>query len=378
MRYIVSLCCVFSLLTCTAWATNLSNHLEQSKDNSHVGKNTASDDREGGETIIDAWPIPSIPFFDSGATCDNIHDYDVICPYSGSLSPDVVYSYIPPANVNVDIDLCGSGYDPKVYVYDEVLNLIDCNDDFYFDDTCGVYVSKLEDVPLLGGTTYFIVIDGYGGDCGDYLVEVIESVLEPPCVLECPPTAELEGEPPLVDEYVDAWNGGCNSTPPVFQWLYGQGANHLDFCGVGGWYISPGGDNYRDTDWFEVIAAGTFITVDIDAEQPVNFYQLAIPDCNNASLSQNMTVGPCVPGTMVIPCTPGEIIYLWVGSTYFSPPDGFVGNEFDYVLAIDGIMDGSVPLGTVVVDPNPDSLSQPECPRARRFLQWCRSTGRPG
>ena len=70
MRTILSLCCIFSFLACNAWASNLSNHLEQPKDSSHVGKNFATDGREGGETIADAWPIPGIPYFDSGATCD--------------------------------------------------------------------------------------------------------------------------------------------------------------------------------------------------------------------------------------------------------------------------------------------------------------------
>ncbi len=34
-------------------------------------------DREGGETLATAVPIPSLPYSDSGATCDNVDDYDI-------------------------------------------------------------------------------------------------------------------------------------------------------------------------------------------------------------------------------------------------------------------------------------------------------------
>ena len=42
----------------------------------HVLANPAFD-REGGETVATAVPIPSLPYVDSGATCDNVNDYDI-------------------------------------------------------------------------------------------------------------------------------------------------------------------------------------------------------------------------------------------------------------------------------------------------------------
>ena len=42
---------------------------------------------EGGETIADAVEVP-FPFTDTGATCDNIDDYDEVCPYADSNSPN--------------------------------------------------------------------------------------------------------------------------------------------------------------------------------------------------------------------------------------------------------------------------------------------------
>jgi hypothetical protein len=51
----------------------------------------AVDGREGGENLDSAVPEPGLPFTDTGATCDNFNDYDEVCPFTGSTSPDVVY-----------------------------------------------------------------------------------------------------------------------------------------------------------------------------------------------------------------------------------------------------------------------------------------------
>ena len=49
-----------------------------------------------------------------------------------------------------------------------------------------------------------------------------------------------------------------------------------------------------------------------------------------------MTVGPCLPGTMTIPSSPGTIVDLWVGSVDFSNPGSVPGNEYDYIWEITG------------------------------------------
>ena len=116
--------------------------------------------REGGEDIGNAVVIPALPFNDNGYTCDNVNDYDEVCPYGGSYAPDVVYSYTPPANDIIDIDLCASGYDTKVYVYENAYTPgapYACN-----DDACPGWRSFIDDLPLTGGNTYYIVVDGYG------------------------------------------------------------------------------------------------------------------------------------------------------------------------------------------------------------------------
>ena len=69
-----------------------------------------------------------------------------------------------------------------------------------------------------------------------------------PCVVECEPN---EGEETCYDGYVDDYNGGCVSDPPVFLTLEcGQ-----TICGTSGVYPF-GGSTYRDMDWFEFTLDG--------------------------------------------------------------------------------------------------------------------------
>ncbi len=164
---------------------------------------SATNGREGGETVEDALPIDALPFTDTGETCDNINDYDEACPYTGSTAPDVVYVFSPGEEGVIDIDLCASLYDTKVYVYDleggyGFGNPLACND----DAGCGYsgYQSLIEGCSVTAGHTYHIVVDGYGESCGEYELTIDR---QEPCVVECPAGAVFEGEPPLVDDYED-------------------------------------------------------------------------------------------------------------------------------------------------------------------------------
>ena len=272
-------------------------------------------DRQGGDTIADATPI-TIPGYDTGTTAGYTDDYDVVCPFGGT-SPDVVYVGTPAADIVVDIDLFGSDYDTKVYVFDEELNVVACNDDFYAD-----YVSKIEQLALQGGALYYIIVDGWSGDYGNYVLDIREYV---PCVLECPAGAEQEGEPPLVQDYVDTFNNGCSNSE------YGINFDTITseiFCGVSGWYLFQG-LQYRDTDWFElVVPESGFIEILGDAEQPTYLLEIGPMDCNTVDVIQDLIVGPCEEGTLVIPGEPGGSVWFWVGPTTFEGPV----DMYDYVL----------------------------------------------
>ena len=138
--------------------------------------------RQGGDTVDDATVIDAFPYYITGTTAGYTNDYDQVCPYTGSTAPDVVYSYTATSNGILDISLCGEGtnYDTKVYVFENAVDnmaltvdgLEACNDDECENSTTD-YLSYLPGVVTTAGNTYYVVIDGYGGDAGDYELEIL-------------------------------------------------------------------------------------------------------------------------------------------------------------------------------------------------------------
>jgi len=83
-----------------------------------------------------------------------------------------------------------------------------------------------------------------------------------PCVIPCPSGSEQEGEPQCSDGYIDNFNGGCDSGPPVFSTLEVGDT----VCGSSGLFLD-GLEVVGDSDWYqvEVEQAGT-LTWSADSE----------------------------------------------------------------------------------------------------------------
>lgn len=331
---------VFLFVCASAHASEFQSALTSGKASDHVGLNPGTPaGRQGGETIETAIPFFELPFDDTGNTSDNIDDYDVACPHSGSTSPDVVYSFQLGEDAFIKVDLCGSAYDTKVYLYDADLNLVDCNDDFYAGDPCGLYVSFIEMAPVMAGQVYYIIVDGYGGDSGDYVINVDYWFEIPPCFIFC--EGENENEPPLADGYVDTYNNGCNSETGDYQFqeLLGDNSGELEFCGTTGWYDQT----IRDTDSFvAMIGTDGFIEWTLDAERPTYGYLMSSTDCANAEIQESILAGPCFPVTLTVSGVPGEVVWLMVMPTEPEHPAGYLGHEFPYVSHFSGLMESVV------------------------------------
>jgi hypothetical protein len=72
--------------------------------------------------------------------------------------------------MQIDISLCGSNYDTVLYVYEGSCGTLKvCN-----DDACGTQ-SKLDSVSLIAGVSYYILVDGFNGACGDYTFTVTKN-----------------------------------------------------------------------------------------------------------------------------------------------------------------------------------------------------------
>ena len=95
-----------------------------------------------GDTIESPRFVTGIPYEDSGTTVGFNNDYDEECPYTGSLSPDVVYMWsASPGDYNLNI--CDSDYDTKIYVYDDQQVNVGCVDDSCYAPDGSPYRSDL-------------------------------------------------------------------------------------------------------------------------------------------------------------------------------------------------------------------------------------------
>lgn len=173
---------------------------------------------------------------------------------------------------------------------------------------------------------YFVVLAPYLsynrhqciGDQNDSIIMYF--YIEPP-VLTCPPGATPENEPLCVTDYVDATNGGCNSTPNVFTEITDSCSQ--TFCSQSGTYIYSG-SNYRDTDWYRLLLTRQRIVKwEVAAEFP--FYAFILDGNSGCSstiiLAQGM--GDAGDTVAVIDTLAAGTYYLWVGpSMYTGIPAG--------------------------------------------------------
>jgi hypothetical protein len=286
-----------------------------------------------GDTTLDPFVIDGLPYTSSGTTAGYTNDYDSVCPYTGSTAPDVVYKYVATAAVTVDIDLCLSSYDTKLYVYDSAMNVIACNDDFYSGAPCFNYSSFLGQVPFAAGQTYYIVVDGYAASSGAYHLDVAGYM---PCVFECVDGVD-EGEPDMHDEYLDLQNGGCNSPNLMFQFLYADHSGDLTLCANSGWYFYTG-LNYRDTDWFAVIVGHTGeVEMEYFGEQAMFMFDLSTGLTCPAGGVAGPTSGVC-PVTYTLTGPPGSVRTFVMLPPAWTPQT----QTFHYRLNLSGLQAGSV------------------------------------
>jgi len=133
-----------------------------------------------GDTCADALDIASLPFTESGDTSclTNALTPPAGCAFQdNSNAPDVVYSYTPGANENVNISLCNGPADSVLVVYNDAAcndaAVAACND----DGTCaggggGNFQSEVVCLALTGGTTYYIDVDMWGSAGMPYTLDV--------------------------------------------------------------------------------------------------------------------------------------------------------------------------------------------------------------
>ncbi|MDO9693145.1 MAG: hypothetical protein Q7W56_00280 [Candidatus Latescibacteria bacterium] len=305
----------------------------------HGGGPTApapASSRVGGDTMATAVEILSLPYSDSGTTLGAVDDYDEACPFEGSQSPDVVYTYTPTSSGPISIDLCHSDYDTKVFVYDDTGEVVACSDDFYMpgDPACLPFASKIEFLELSGLTTYYIVIDGYDDDAGDYVLDVDAASFYD---MDCPPGIRAEGEPPLANGTQDLYNSGCNTSSLLFQELAGglDGAVHM--CVKSGWRIGTDGLDF-DTDWLEVtVGPEGSLHCEFDADWTTSVLALMSDDCSDPDILATAHGGRGEPGSFDVAVDPGTVVRLYILPASAMSPTGATPYEYEIDLLVTGL-----------------------------------------
>jgi len=194
---------------------------------------------QGGEDIGTAVPITSLPVTLTGTTATYANDYDELCPNASS-SPDVVYSFTPASNMRVHLLTCNSSYWTKLFIYQtDETNLLACNQ--YSDSCLPDFRAALWNIDLLADTTYYFVVDGYGGQSGDYELEI--QALPPVDVTRIHPALGDAGNGTLLYSFE------YNEYDSTLYWM-GSADDGANMSGAISWNLSGKSGTYPSTDFW--------------------------------------------------------------------------------------------------------------------------------
>jgi len=246
----------------------------------------------GGPSVIDSTV---------GSTIDAVPACAPFAPSGGG----VWFSVVGNGNTLI-VDTCGgaTNYDTAITVFSGTCAALVCvtgNDDF-----CGLQTQVSWN--SVAGTTYRILLFGFAGLTGTAEISVADGGTPPVCT--CSPSTE--GEPECFDEYVDATNGGCNSTPAVF----GTIVANTPICGRAGTYLF-GGANYRDTDWYQYAHGGGDLTIQGSGEFDMRIFLLTAV-CPTTVLATAFSGGPCLPVSLTSPGLAAGNYYIFAGPNVFT------------------------------------------------------------
>ncbi len=296
--------------------------------------------------MIDTYPSPDcIPEFtieinefvpEPGEFCATAFDYGNVNdePALGAIETLGAnwYSFTADQDYgSVDVSLCGSSFDTKLEVW------YACDDATYAflnDDSpeCDAKAAQsfISTGPMAAGETWYAKVYGYSSNFGDYTLTISGNDA---CVLECPAGAIAEGEECPGDEYVDTFNGGCNSDVPVFT-----DVNCGDVvCGTASTFVFDGVNN-RDTDWYElVITEPKSVTFNLTAEFPfigglIDQVEPGVAGCDNTtgSIAPFLSGEPCEEMSLTVELIPGTY-YFFVSVGVF---EGYpCGTSNDYIAS---------------------------------------------
>jgi hypothetical protein len=237
------------------------------------------------------------------------------CHFSGPTQGvnSVWYRFTAPGSGEVRIRTCTSAApadDSLIAVYTGTCtSLVEvcCS-----EDECGAS-TFLGDLccSVIAGQTYTVQLAAWSaGDVGTYTV-VFDCACAGACDVVCQPGKLPENEPDCFNEFNDTFNGGCNSTPPVFRDIVC--GNQI--CGSYGTYLFQGGQR-RDTDWYRFsIGSAQQVTWSVTGEADTRTFLLT-GVCPTTVIVTNLA-GPCDPSVVTAPLAAGTY-FAFAGTNVFT------------------------------------------------------------
>ncbi|MBC8478951.1 MAG: hypothetical protein H8D46_00690, partial [FCB group bacterium] len=157
--------------------------------------------------------VGALPFSTVGSNSGHSDDWAV----QGSNGADVAYLFNVSQPITIDVTLCtpDTDYDTKLEIFTADADCNETTTGYYDDDaTCqySVLYSSLFGVSLQPGS-YYIVVDGYGGQEGNYGLEISESG----ALASLPPSIEesmsVESAKSGIEYTLETWDIADNETP---------------------------------------------------------------------------------------------------------------------------------------------------------------------
>jgi hypothetical protein len=179
--------------------------------------------------------VPIDPNEPPNNTCDDA--IDLICNETvvgstefatdtgGNEAPDVYYKYTGPGTPEViTISLCdgNTNYDSWLRIFDDC----DLNNQLYsLDDSCGLQseITFVSD----GFSTYYIMIEGYQANFGEYSLETTCVDFVPAPNDECDDAIEVTCGDVVTGNTMSSLDHGGNSSPDVFYKYTGTGTSEI-------------------------------------------------------------------------------------------------------------------------------------------------------
>jgi hypothetical protein len=219
-------------------------------------------------------------------------------PCSVLMGSDVWYDWTAGASGPTLFSLCGSTYDTSIAIYDTTAcqgSNLACN-----DDSCGVQSQATANV--VAGNAYKIQIGGFAGSMGNFVLNITPPGPGCPCSGN-PPEGEANCGLPS-----DTFNGGCNSSPPVYSPIACGGS----VCGTAAWDGTA-----RDTDWYQfTVGVPSTVTWTVTAEYAV---VTALLDNNCPPAILDFDFGPACTATSSTASVPAGTFVAFTAPDFSGP-----------------------------------------------------------